>query len=284
MRFGSGAHTYELVQGWHKLPPQWTLGWIGSIGTDSQDRVYCFNRGTHPMVVFDRDGHVVDRWGDAWVNHAHGVFVDQREHLWLTDRFAQVVWVATTGGVVLRKLGFPNVTSDQRGLFNHPTNTYVAADGTIFVSDGYGAARCHRFAPSGRLELTWGSPGDGPGQFKLPHGIWALPDGRVLVADRENNRIQVFTRDGVWLATWPDFLQPSDFYVDSPACAIYVAELGGRVTILDFDGKIVARWGERGPGPGQFKCPHGIWVDRHGAIYIGEVQRDDALFKFVPVH
>jgi sugar lactone lactonase YvrE len=283
MRVGAGSHTYERVEAWAKIPEQWTLGWIGSVATDRQGRVYCFCRGTHPLVVFDRDGTVVGHWGDDLLNHAHGVFMDAEQRLWLTDRYAQTVWVFDTDGRLQRRLGYPNVTSGAGGLFNHPTNTHIADDGSIFVSDGYGDARCHHFGPDGRLRASWGSPGDAPGQFNLPHGIWVLKDERVLVADRENHRIQIFDPEGTFIEQWTGFQQPADFFVDEDAGVIYLAELGGRITLLDLAGDLIVRWGERGDGPDQFLAPHGIWVDDQGAIYVGEVQRDDALHKFVPV-
>ncbi len=283
MRVGEGSHTYERVEAWAKIPEQWTLGWIGSVATDHNGRVYCFCRGTHPLVVFDRDGEVVGHWGDDLLNHAHGVFMDADEQLWLTDRYAQTVWVFDTDGRLRRRLGYPNVTSGAGGRFNHPTNTHIADDGSIFVSDGYGDARCHHFAPDGRLLASWGSPGDAPGQFNLPHGIWALNDDRILVADRENHRIQIFDPEGTFIEQWTDFRQPTDFFVDEDAGVIYLTELGGRITLLDFTGDLITRWGEQGDGPGEFVAPHGIWVDDEGAIYMGEVQRDDGLHKFVPV-
>ena len=281
MRVGSGAYTYETVDGWAKLPEHWSLGWIGGIATDRNGRVYCFCRGTHPMIVFDREGNVVDHWGEDLLNHAHGVFMDHRERLWLTDRYAQVVWVYDTAGRLQRRLGHPYFTDEAGGFFNHPTNTYVKRDGTIYVSDGYQAAHCHRFSPGGTPELTWGAPGAGPGQFDLPHGIWVLPDDRVLVADRENHRIQLFSPDGEYLDQWTGLASPMDFYVDAAAGVIYLAEGGARITLLDFEGKVITQWGERGEGPGQYEAPHDIWVDDEGAIYVAEVARSDYLHKLV---
>ena len=117
-------------------------------------------------------------------------------------------------------------------------------DGSIFVSDGYGDTKCHRFDAAGRHELTWGEPGNGPGQFALPHGIWVLEDGRVLVADRENDRIQVFDRDGVYITEWGNIPLPSDFYVDEDRGAIFVSELNRGIAIFDFDGKVITRWAQ----------------------------------------
>jgi len=99
MRTGSGRFTYDLVPGWARIPPHISTGWIGGVVTDRRGRVYCFGRGTHPMLVFDREGSLVDHWGDTFVSHAHGAFIndderlafiDDNEQLWLTDRFAQV--------------------------------------------------------------------------------------------------------------------------------------------------------------------------------------------------
>ena len=284
MTVGSGAHRYECVDGWPNLPGGLALGWIGSVAVDQQGHVYCFCRGTHPMVVFDRHGEVVDTWGDTFLNHAHGVFMDHAEQLWLTDRFAHTVWVCTTKGEVVRRIGYPGVPSPDGGLFNHPTNMHLAPDGSIYVTDGYGDNRCHHFSSDGKLLRSWGEPGRGPGQFDLPHGIWVMRDERVLVADRENNRIQIFDLDGVFVHEWTGFRQPSDFYVDETAGIIYLAEVGGRVSILDFEGAIVTAWEAATPEASEsFKAVHGIWVDREGSIYVGEVQRDDALYKFEPV-
>lgn len=119
--------------------------------------------------------------------------------------------------------------------------------------------------------------GSGPGEFALPHGIYVLPDDRVLVADRENARIQVLDREGVYQDEWTDgMVLPADFYVDTDASAIYAADCGGAVTVLDFDGTIITIWGEA-------HCPHGIWEDDQGALYVCEVGANDLLHKFVPV-
>ena len=298
VRIGSGRFTYELVPDWPTIPPGISTGWIGGVVTDSQGRVYCFGRGTHPMLVFDREGVLVDHWGDSFVSHAHGAFIDGDEQLWLTDRFAQVIWICDTDGKVLRKIGLLNIRSSDVDYrmqgdppdggpprfdgFNHPTNIHLASDGTVFVSDGYRAAHCHRFSTAGVIEKTWGSPGSGPGEFNLPHGIWVTRDDRVLVADRENSRVQVFNRDGEVQAEWTDVHRPTDLFVDEDADAVYISEIGGRVSVFDLDGSVITRLGEAGTGPGQFAVPHDVWIDAEGALYVCEVQRANRLHKFVP--
>ncbi|MCY4110801.1 MAG: hypothetical protein OXF96_02535 [Chloroflexi bacterium] len=282
MRVGSGDFTYDYVDGWLKLPPDWSLGWIGSIATDRLGRVFCFNRGTRPMTVLGREGEVIGHWGDAEICYAHGVFMDRHERLWLTDQLAHVVWIYGTDGTLHGRLGYPYVTSASAGLFNQPTNTFVTDDGSIYVSDGYGDTKCHRFDAAGRHELSWGEPGTGPGQFALPHGIWVLRDGRVLVADRENDRIQVFDRDGAYITEWGDIPLPSDFYVDEERGAVFVSELNRGITVFDLDGKVITRWAQEREPPDRIGGPHGIWVDDQGAIYVGEVGADSYLHKWVP--
>lgn len=251
------------------------------------------------MLVFDREGSLVDHWGDTFVSHAHGAFIDSAEHLWLTDRFAQVVWICDTTGKVLRKIGLLHIRSTDNDYhmrgdppagepprfdgFNHPTNTHLANDGTVFVTDGYRASCCHRFSQTGVIEKSWGSHGSGTGQFDLPHGIWVTTDDRVLVADRENNRIQVFNRDGVFQCEWLGLHRPTDIFADESADAIYVSELCGRVSVLDMDGMLITHLGEAGTGEGQLKAVHDVWIDDQGALYVCEVQRANRLHKFLPV-
>jgi len=157
------------------------------------------------------------------------------------------------------------------------------------VTDGYGNARVHQFHPDGTLVRSWGAPGGGPGEFRIPHGICVLPDGRVLVADRENDRIQLFDLDGTYLDEWRDIQRPTQLCL-GPDGLLYVAELWwrkgqrsdrfgditadryGRVSALRTDGTVVARWGGRAPGtPGGFTAPHGIALDSHGDVYVAEV-------------
>ncbi|MBI2940849.1 MAG: hypothetical protein HYY04_10470 [Chloroflexi bacterium] len=183
------------------------------------------------------------------------------------------------------------ITSIKRGgpPFNRPTNVAIAPNGEIYVSDGYGNARIHRFSADGKLIQSWGEPGTGPGQFYLPHGVEVAADGRVLVADRENDRIQFFSPDGEYLGEWTNVQRPTDIHIDRDGL-IYVAELRwtvgqrsmvrgpitedqpGRVSVLDPNGAVLTRWGGADPcAPGNFCAPHGICVDSHGDVYVGEV-------------
>ncbi len=168
------------------------------------------------------------------------------------------------------------------GPFNNPTGVAVNDDGEIFVSDGYNNARVHKFDANGMLLKSWGTPGKVEhGHFHLPHGIGLDVQGRVLVCDRENHRIQIFSQDGEYLDMWTGFVQPTHVTV-APDGTVYVPELQARVSILDSEGNVLARWGgEHGHEPGQFFAPHSVAVDSHGDVYVGEVLDGMRVQKFV---
>jgi hypothetical protein len=194
------------------------------------------------------------------------------------------------------------------GPFNMVTNAAMGPDGDLYISDGYGNARVHRFAADGTLKASWGEPGSGPGQFNLPHSIVVDRSGRVFVADRENSRIQIFSAAGEFLDQWTWVNRPCDLFLDEQE-NLYIAELGwsvppanvvhykmmqhaplghdpvARVTIADLDGNVQARIGGPRPVlPGNFIQPHGIWADSRGDFYVGEVVKTGgAIDYFAPL-
>jgi hypothetical protein len=233
---GSGGYTYRVVADWAKLPPGWTFKDVAAVAVDSQDRVYVFNRGEHPMIVFDRDGNMLNSWGE--------------------------------------------------GPFNRCTHTALSPDLDIYVSDGYANARVHKFAPNGKLLFSWGECGAGPGEFNILHNIVSDPDGWVYVADRENHRVQIFDGNGRYETQWNNLHRPCGLYMEGGAHGVcYIGELGPhqpvnqkfpnlgpRLSIVSGRGEVVSRVDEKSGLPvGQFTAPHGLCVDRHGDIYVGEV-------------
>ncbi len=172
--------------------------------------------------------------------------------------------------------------------FRRCTYTALSPNNEIYVSDGYGNARVHKYTQDGKWVLSWEEPGSGAGQFNLPHNIACDADGWVYVADRENHRIQVFDGNGRFETEWHGLHRPSGMYMPPGKCPIcYVGEigrhyefnrdtpnLGPRVSILSNDGKPIARittMPAAGLGPGQFISPHGLAVDSRGDLYVGEV-------------
>ena len=175
--------------------------------------------------------------------------------------------------------GWSGNTSDivQRGAgpFHRPSDVALSPDGDLYISDGYGNARVHKFTAAGELLFSWGEPGKtGPGEFHVPHGVWVHKDGRVIVADRENDRIQVFTADGEFLTQWTGFSRPCDIYIDQDE-AVFIPELDAFMSITDLDGNLLARW----PGPTGAGA-HAIWLDSHGDLYINQNLEGQRLIKY----
>jgi DNA-binding beta-propeller fold protein YncE len=171
--------------------------------------------------------------------------------------------------------------------FHRCTHTALSPQGDLYVSDGYGNARVHKYAANGTLLRSWGEPGTDPGQFNIPHNICCDADGWVYVADRENHRVQVFDGNGKYETQWNNMHRPSGLHLERGGQGrFYVGEIGGglgvnfdmpnigpRVSIYSAKGELLARLGHRPAGlePGQFVSPHGLAVDSRGDIYVGEV-------------
>lgn len=295
MKYSIGPQTYELDRGWGKLPQGYEFHQVAGVAVDRNDNVYVFNRSSHQLMVFDRDGNFLRAWDQKFSN-PHGIRIGPDGNIYLVDRDAHVVHKYSPDQKLLLTLGTRNQPSDTgytaqervvkraAGPFNLPTNVAVNRRGEIFVSDGYGNARVHKYNSTGTLLASWGLPGSAnPGDFNLPHGIGIDNDGRVLVCDRENHRVQLFDQEGEFLTMWTGFRQPCDLTI-GPDGTVYVAELQHRVSILDKNGKVLARWGgEKSHEPGQFVAPHCVAVDSRGSVYVGEVLEGKRLQKFVRV-
>lgn len=303
MIVGEGQHRYEAHADWEQLPAGWSHGDVAGVATDSRDRVYVFNRSEHPVIVYDRDGAFLTSWGEGVFTRPHGITIVD-DLVYCADDTDHTVRMFTLEGKLLRTLGIENQPSDTgyspagpgnlrsikrgAGPFNRPTRLTVAPNGELYVSDGYGNARVHRFTKEGELIQSWGEPGDGPGQFNLPHSVWAHTDGRIFVCDRENDRVQIFSPTGELLTTWTNVTRPGDLFIKDDR--VYVGEmswepgemsLAGRVwreqraaklSVRDLEGNVLASWGGADPcAPGNFASPHGLWLDSRGDIYVGEV-------------
>src|SRR5947209_6893366 len=231
---------YAPVEGWERLRPGFAHRDVAAVAVDAGGRVYLFCRGDHPVLVYERDGRFVRSWGEGvFTMRAHGITVAPDDTLWFTDDGDQTVRRFTRDGRLLQTIGTSgrgsdtgydgkSVTSIARGgpPFNRPTNLAVAPNGDLYVSDGYGNARVHRFSATGELIQSWGEPGTGRGQFMLPHGIAVHADGRVFVCDRENDRIQIFAAVGTWLGEIATVQRPTQ--VVFAHRRMYVSELGWR--------------------------------------------------------
>jgi hypothetical protein len=304
IRVGQGLFCYGVEETWAKFPGDGTYGEAVAVACDARDRVYVFLRGPSPVRIFEPDGTLVTAWGEGLFVRPHGLFIGPDDTVYCTDDFDHTVRAFTPAGRLLLTLGTSGRPSDTGATsvdyrtiqragppFHYPTNLALGPTGDLYITDGYGNARVHRFTPDGRLLQSWGEPGSGPGQFHVPHGLAVDKDGTVYVADRENSRLQLFTAEGVYQGEWTDVARPCQLFIDQQAGWIYVAELGfhagrwpgtgppepgapgGRVSAFDRSGVLQARWGG-GTNPcasGDFFAPHGIWVDSRGDLYVAEV-------------
>ena len=287
---GTGEYRYRVVEDWAKLPDGWEFMDVAAVAVDSSDTVYVFNRGEHPMIVFDREGNFLRSWGEDLFTRAHGIHVGPDDALYCTDDGDHTVRKCTTEGRVLLEIGIPGKPAPLMSgePFHRCTHTALSSDNYIFVSDGYGNARVHKYTPDGKLVLSWGEPGADPGQFNVVHNIVADDEGWIYVADRENHRVQVFDTNGKYETQWNNLHRPCGLYMPrgkSPQCFIGelgpgmainrgIPNLGPRLSIVTHEGELVARLGgEDGPGqePGKFLAPHGLAIDSRGDIYVGEV-------------
>jgi len=293
--YGSGTYSYELVADWAQLPPGETFRDVAGIAIDRQDRVYVLNRSPHPIMVFARDGTFLATWGAGYFTRAHGSCIGPDDTIYCTDDKNHTVTKFDLDGHVQLVLGtkdqpsdtgyrpgpdlFESIASITHGgpPFNRPTGVDIASDGTIFVSDGYGNARVHKFRPDGTLLYSWGEPGPGPSQFRLPHALRVDRQDRVWIPDRENSRIQIFDANGAFMTQWTDLFRPTDLCLDA-ADTVYVSELCRRVSIFTIAGQLLARWGNEAHDVSDplFIAPHAIAVDSHGDLYVGEVSLTSA--------
>lgn len=302
---GTGQFRYQANSNWAQWPAGWDVLEVSAIATDSRDRVFVFNRSDHPVAVFDPDGTFLFSWGEGLFTRPHGIWIDSADMVYCTDDLGHTVSKFTAEGKCLWTLGTRGQPSDTGATsidyrtikyagppFHFPTNLAIGPTGELYISDGYGNARVHKYSADGKLLFSWGEPGAGPGQFHVPHGIAVDSKGTVFVADRENSRLQLFSPNGEFLTEWTDIARPCQLTFDKDE-NVFVAELGykagmwpgtdpphpnatgGRVSIFNHDGELLSRFGggEHPTEPGDFLAPHDVWLDSKGDFYLAEVMR-----------
>jgi NHL repeat-containing protein len=304
---GSGKWTYTLDPDWGKLPAGMRYGLGCALVVDSKDRIFVTSRSASPCVaIFDKDGKLLETWSKEFaegvgmntqqvVDTAHGLYWNKEsdgEYLYWTENIARPkgkpsigarVYKTDMKGKVLYTLG--NVTKEdstsQKLPLTNPTDVAVAPNGDIYIVDGYGSQIVYRFDKNFKLIRSIGGPGKDHGKFNICHGVWVSTlkkEPEVYIADRHNNRIEVFSPelDYKRTADGTDSRMPCCFYQHDGH--LYVPELGARVSIYDADDKPVARLGD-GAGikpdqapkhPDKFFQSHALTVDSRGDMYVIE--------------
>ena len=281
----SDAISFEEDVDWMKLPEGYEFPEAGGVAVDASDNVYIFNRGPHPVIVLDKQGNFLRSFGeDVYKGREHGISIAPDGFVWCVDDSLHCVHKFTPEGELVWTLGESGKPAPKwsNQPFNRPTHAAVSPkSGDIFVTDGYGNSAVHRFSPDGQLKLSWGQVGTDPGEFCNPHNVVIDDDENVFVADRENNRVQVFDGNGQLQHVWNQVYK-ADGMCRGADGTLYIGELvgahdtnslGHRITILDGEGKRIARLGDPAPGdaPGQFNAIHGCAVDSQDTLYIAEV-------------
>ena len=268
---GTGAHKYEAIHDWGKLPPQIRWGNTHGVVEDSQHNIYVHHTvhatsaSSDSMVVFDQKGKFVRSWGKEFKGVAHGLHIRKEgsdEFLYLTVNAANprqvpppemqaVVIKATPRGEIVWKIqGPPDVdaykpAADGTPKRYNPTNVAIAPNGDIYVGDGYGSYFVNQYNSKAEYIRTFGGKGAEAGQLAEPHGIWVDTRGAapiLVVADRRNNRLQRFTLDGQHIDFITGFRLPCHF--DEQKGMVVVPDLHGRVTLMDSENGIIEHLGD----------------------------------------
>jgi sugar lactone lactonase YvrE len=223
---------YTQVDNFLKLPPGRTMGSTSAVAVDHQGHIWvadrcgandCKGSKLDPIMEFDANGNFIKAFGAGKLLFPHGLYIDKDDHIWLTDGhvgdgIGDDVLEFDRDGKVLRTLGTPGVAGDGENTFNEPNAVIVSPQGDIFVADGHtpdeGNPRVVHFDKNGKFVKFWGGHGIGLGRFEVPHALAMDSKGRLYVADRYNNRIQIFSQDGMLLDIWSQFGRPSGIYID----------------------------------------------------------------------
>jgi len=267
---------YQLVPDWPRLPKGWNFGECSGVAVDQQDNVWVFNRGAHPIIQFDSRGNLLQAWGGEMIKSAHGIRVDRGGNVWAIDVKGNTVLKFNPEGRLVMVIGGVRGAAgnnESKDAYNEPTNVAFAPNGDFFISDGYVNSRVVKYTAQGEYLLHWGRHGMGDGEFNLVHDIVIDSQQRVYVADRTNQRIQIFDTNGKFLGKWTDIGAPWGLDYVARENAIYMCDgLNDRVVKLDLDGRILGVFGSHGKAPGKFDFPHQIAVDSTGSIYVAEIK------------
>lgn len=283
---GHGDVKFEVQVDILQKPAFWDLGLCSDVGIDAQDRLWVASRKQHPISVWSsEDGTFIGSWPAGDFVEVHHI-QPMGDVLWVVDDQLHVVRRYTPDGQMTQEIGrrgmaVASVThrGQNGGPFNMPTGIAAGRNGELFVSDGYGNRQVHRFAPDGTLEKSWGRGGLGPGEFGPVHSVTVDGTDRVIICDRENNRVQLFDYDGGFVGEWGSLYGPADATV-GPDGLVYVVEQGdsiaGRmnyqpngISILTMAGEVVGHWYE--DTAGSMVGGHGLALDSKGNVFVADL-------------
>ncbi|SRR5579883_219726 len=270
------------------LPAGVTMGPPASVRFDSKGHLWVLNRGPQPILEFDENGKFLRSLGEGMFTRTHGLRLDAEGNIWATDVGAHIVVKLSPQGQTLLTIGTKGQAGDwneaaQSRHFTEPNDVALGRNGDIFVVQGHtpgrGDPRVLKFDKDGRFLKTWGGKGTEPGKFEVAHGIAVDAKGLLWVADRENQRIQVFDQDGGFVreikyAGLPCGLDIGERYI------YMVNGFAGQLLRLDLNGNVLATTGRPGKDLGEFGEAHFVAVSPKGEIFVADTVKP-ALHKFV---
>ena len=299
---GKGVDTtthYELVKNWPRFAPVFKMGNPTGIGIDVNQNIVVLHRanrkwpllGSMPgdliknktiLIIDKENGKLLDSWGDNFFIMPHGLATDNENNIWVTDVGLHQVFKFNHQGKLLLKLGKAKLPGNDSLHFNKPTDMAIAKDGSIYICDGYGNSRVVKFSATGKYLYEWGKKGGKESEFDIPHGISLDSNGNVYVADRENNRIQVFDSNGRFIKQLGDnsFGSICSVAFNKTSSKLFsvddftfwkIKHRGSDVFVFDSTGKVQTRFGRSGFYEGATTWYHDLAVDEDENIYVGDI-------------
>lgn len=277
---------YIAVPNTFDLPEGVTMGAPASVAFDSKGHLFVLNRGPHPLMEFDENQKFIRAFGEP-LRRAHGFRLDDAGNFWITDVGAHFVEKLDPQGKVLLILGTrgqAGVWDEATGsrLLNEPNDLAFGRNGDIFLVEGHspgkGDPRVLKFDKNGVFLKTWGGEGSAPGKFNVAHAIAVDAQGRLWIADRENQRIQIFDQDGTFMEQMKYAGLPCSFQIGDQNIFM-VNGFTGQLLKMDLSGKVLAVTGKPGKGLGEFGEAHFVAVSPRGEIYVADTT--GRLHKFV---
>lgn len=291
-----GGLTFQVQHGWPVLPAGMILGYVSGVDVDSHGHVFTFHTYTEWEVPFraglekrsavqmwdPETGELLESWGESFFRMPHGLSIDSSDHVWVTDVAHNQVFKFTHEGDLLLTLGQQGLEGAGSTHFSQPTDVEFGPDGSVYVSDGYINRRVVSFTADGEYRFEWGAQGPEPEDFYVAHDLAVDGRGRVYVADRENDRIQIFKSDGTYVNEWRSegAWRPYGIDIDPSSGHVYVIDGGAQpyllpyrsaVVVLDGTGAELQRFGRFGNHDGQFIMGHDIALDRDGNVLVADV-------------
>ena len=269
-----GPRRYRVERPWGKLPPGLSYSGIADVTVMSSGNVAVLLRSDPAVLIFEPDGSLADRWSLPDIVAGHYIRACASGRLFLSDFDGHRIFVLSDDGRCERILGERDRPCFGEP-FNHPADAVEAPDGEIFVADGYGNSCVHRFAADGTWLATWGRPGRGVLEFSTPHAVTIDRAGRLLVCDRENNRVQILDRAGRWLGEIAGVYKPMAVE-PTPDGGALVTDHTPRLSLFSAHGELIGRCRTFGT------VGHGIGLGSDGSIFVAEMG-PDMLTRLSPI-